>query len=96
MESDMERLYSPSRWSKRFERSEDVERDHVTFSENGLVKIVNYLIHFQFQLHFLSTESLRMREMWPPKTIWFGSKKPHESFDIYGSHLGNSKVYLIS
>lgn len=35
MDIDLEKLYSPSQWSKRFAKPEDVEIDHVKFAENG-------------------------------------------------------------
>lgn len=41
---DLEKLYSPSQWSKRFAKAEDVERDHVAFAENGIE--INVFLNF--------------------------------------------------
>lgn len=96
MELDLEHLYSPSRWSKRFAQPEEVGNDHLNFAENGKLHLsikdkVLIIWSVSFFFIWILLESRRMREKWATETIWFGSKQPHESFDVYGTHLGNGK-----
>lgn len=50
MDFDLEKLYSPSQWSKRFSKPEDVENDHITFAENGKLIDVSILLYSSLSL----------------------------------------------
>lgn len=52
MDVDLERLYSPSQWSKRFSKPEDVEGDHVTFAANGEYICSDFTFRLEFDVSF--------------------------------------------
>ncbi len=100
MDTALDKEYSPSLWSKRFSKGDDVIASHIDFVSRGLcstkhIPVFHLPMYLMYILQFVFVESSRVRNTFKYETIFYGTKT-NENFDVFGIDLPLGKLLNLS